>query len=40
MSIRRLFQIVAFVSAMAPAFAAPLAGTADACPGDAGGGDC
>ncbi len=40
MSISRLLQIAAFLSALALAFAAPLAGSADACTGGESGGDC
>ncbi len=42
MSIRRFFQIVAFLSALTVAIAAPLSSNADACSGGGvdGGGDC
>ena len=40
MSIRRFFQIAAFLAALAVSFSAPLATNADACPGAEGGGDC
>ncbi len=41
MSIRRFFQIVAFLSALTVAIAAPLSSSANACAGSPdGGGDC
>ncbi len=40
MSIRRFFQIAAFLATNAVSFFAPLATNADACPGAEGGGDC
>lgn len=40
MSIRRFFQIAAFLATNAVSFFAPLATNADACPGADGGEDC